>query len=54
MLLHERLTTAQDQRFLIHENLRRTRRKRQVDKTAAAILSQSYLDRLAGKVKRKV
>jgi putative Holliday junction resolvase len=44
--LDERLTTAQAQRFLIQANLRREQRKEKVDKTAAAILLQSYLDSL--------
>lgn len=40
----ERLTTVQAQRFLIQGNVRRDQRKQKVDKTAAAILLQSYLD----------
>ena len=43
----ERLTTAQAQRFLIEGGVRRKDRKEKVDKTAAAILLQSYLDSLA-------
>ena len=42
--LDERLTTVQAQRFLIQGNVRREKRKEKVDKTAAAILLQSYLD----------
>jgi putative Holliday junction resolvase len=42
----ERLTTAQAQRFLIEGGVRRKDRKEKVDKTAAAILLQSYLDSL--------
>jgi len=42
----ERLTTAQAQRFLIEGGVRRKQRKEKVDKTAAAILLQSYLDSL--------
>lgn len=42
----ERLTSAQAQRFLIEGGVRRADRKRKVDKTAAAILLQSYLDSL--------
>lgn len=42
----ERLTSAQAQRFLIEGNVRREQRKEKVDKTAAAILLQSYLDSL--------
>jgi putative Holliday junction resolvase len=44
--LDERLTTVQAQRFLIQGNVRRAQRKEKVDKTAAAILLQSYLDGL--------
>src|SRR5580692_8383278 len=40
----ERLTSAQANRFLIQGNVRRDKRKEKVDKTAAAILLQSYLD----------
>ena len=40
----ERLTSAQANRFLIEAGVRRSRRKEKVDKTAAAILLQSYLD----------
>ena len=43
----ERLTSAQANRFLIQANVRRDQRKEKVDKTAAAILLQSYLDALA-------
>lgn len=43
----ERLTSAQAQRFLIEGGVRRAQRKEKVDKTAAAILLQSYLDGLA-------
>src|SRR5688572_17811428 len=45
--LDERLTTVQAQRFLIQGNVRRDKRKEKVDKTAAAILLQGYLDSLA-------
>ena len=48
--LDERLTTVQAQRFLIQGNVRREKRKEKVDKTAAAILLQSYLDGLAGQL----
>jgi putative holliday junction resolvase len=43
----ERLTSAQANRFLIQGKVRRDQRKEKVDKTAAAILLQSYLDSLA-------
>jgi len=45
--LDERLTTVQAQRFLIQGNVRRDKRREKVDKTAAAILLQGYLDSLA-------
>jgi putative Holliday junction resolvase len=44
--LDERLTTVQAQKFLIQGNVRRDKRKEKVDKTAAAIILQSYLDGL--------
>lgn len=44
----ERLTSAQANRFLIEGNVRRDQRKLKVDKTAAAILLQSFLDSLGG------
>ncbi len=44
----ERLTSAQANRFLIEGKVRRNKRKEKVDKTAAAILLQSYLDSRAG------
>ena len=44
----ERLTTVQANRDLIAANVRRRDRKGRVDKTAAAILLQSYLDRAQG------
>ena len=40
----ERLTSAQANRFLIQADVRRSERRAKVDKTAAAILLQSYLD----------
>ncbi|MCI0744143.1 MAG: Holliday junction resolvase RuvX [Verrucomicrobia subdivision 3 bacterium] len=40
----ERLTSAQANRFLIGAKVRRQRRKETVDKTAAALLLQSFLD----------
>ena len=42
----ERLTSVQANRFLIEADVRRAKRKEKVDKTAAAILLQSYLDSL--------
>ena len=46
-LWDERLTSAQANRILIQGNVRRDKRKEKVDKMAAAILLQSYLDSLA-------
>jgi putative holliday junction resolvase len=43
----ERLTSAQANRFLIEGKVRRDQRKAKVDKTAAAILLQSYLDSIS-------
>ena len=40
----ERLTSVQANRFLIEADVRRSKRKEKVDKTAAAILLQSFLD----------
>jgi len=42
----ERLTTVQANRILTEANVRRDKRKQKVDKMAAAILLQSYLDSL--------
>ena len=44
----ERLTSAQAQRLLIQGGVRRDKRKEKVDKMAAAILLQSYLDATGG------
>jgi putative Holliday junction resolvase len=46
-LWDERLTSAQANRLLIQGGVRRGDRKKKVDKTAAAILLQSYLDSIA-------
>ncbi len=43
----ERLTSVQANRVLIQGNVRRDKRKQKVDKMAAAILLQSYLDSVA-------
>jgi putative holliday junction resolvase len=43
----ERLTSAQANRLLIAANVSREKRKEKVDKMAAAILLQSYLDSLS-------
>jgi len=42
----ERLTSAMANRFLVQGRVRREQRKEKVDKTAAAILLQGYLDSL--------
>jgi putative Holliday junction resolvase len=47
-LWDERLTSAQANRFLIQAGVRRDNRKQKVDKMAAAILLQSYLDSSGG------
>ncbi len=44
----ERLTSAQANRILLQGNVRRDKRKQAVDKMAAAILLQSYLDSIGG------
>ena len=44
----ERLTSKQANRYLIQGGVRRDQRKEKVDKTAAAILLQSYLDACGG------
>jgi len=46
-LWDERLTSAQANRVLIQGGVRRDKRKEKVDKMAAAILLQGYLDSLA-------
>jgi len=45
--LDERLTSVQANRVLIQNNVRRGERKEKVDKMAAAILLQGYLDGLS-------
>lgn len=44
----ERLTSVQANRLLVQGKVRRDQRKQKVDKMAAAILLQSYLDGLSG------
>jgi len=44
----ERLTSVQAHRLLSEAEVRGRQRKEKVDKSAAAVLLQSYLDRLAG------
>ena len=43
----ERLTSTQANRFLLQAGVRRQERKEKVDRSAAAILLQSFLDNLA-------
>ena len=43
----ERMTSISAQRLLIEADVRRDKRKKLIDKTAAAIILQSYLDRVA-------
>jgi putative Holliday junction resolvase len=49
--LDERLTSVQAHRFLTEAEVRDRRRKEKVDKSAAAILLQGYLDGQGGGVK---
>lgn len=44
-LQDERLSTVEAERFLITADLRRGKRKKVIDKLAATIILQSYLDR---------
>ncbi|SRR6266498_36722 len=46
--MDERLTSAQANRVLLEARIRRSSRKEKVDKMAAAILLQSYLDARSG------
>lgn len=43
--LDERLTTVQAERMLIEGGVRREKRKKVIDKVAATLILQSYLDR---------
>ena len=47
-MLDERLTSAQANRVLLQANVRRDKRKEKVDKMAAALLLQGYLDARGG------
>lgn len=42
----ERLSTAESERFLIEAGVSRENRKKVIDKSAAAVILRSYLDRL--------
>ncbi len=44
VFLDERFTTAQSERLLIEAGMRRTKRRQVVDKVAASLILQSYLD----------
>ena len=48
----ERLTTVMAERVLLEANMDRFERKKVVDKQAAVLILQSYLDRLAFEKKR--
>ncbi len=45
-LIDERLTTIQVTRVMIDADMSRQKRKQQVDKLAAVVILQSYLDRI--------
>jgi putative Holliday junction resolvase len=44
----ERLTTAQSERLLVESGVRRDKRRGVIDKMAAALILQSYLDQTGG------
>jgi len=46
----ERLTTASAERSLLAADVRREKRKKIIDKVAATIILQSYLDKLGNKI----
>ena len=50
VLWDERLTTAQAERAMLEAGMRRERRRQQVDKVAAAVILQSYLDAHHGQI----
>ena len=45
VFMDERLTTVQAEKMLIEQNVRREDRKKVIDKVAATIILQSYLDK---------
>lgn len=49
LLWDERLTTVESERILIDTGVRRENRKEYIDKMAAAIILQSYLDKISAK-----
>lgn len=46
VFMDERLTTVQAERMLIEGGVRRDKRKKVIDKVAATIILQSYLDKI--------
>jgi putative Holliday junction resolvase len=52
-VVDERLTTAQAERAMIADGMRRERRKQAVDRVAATLLLQAHLDRLRATGKRR-
>jgi len=49
VLIDERLTTIQVNRMMIEADLSRKKRKKEVDRLAATIILQSFLDRISKK-----
>ena len=47
-LWDERLSSRQAERLLIHDNVRRKRRRKTIDQVAATLILQSFLDRRKG------
>ena len=54
VLWDERMTTVESERILIASGVRREHRKEYVDKMAAAVILQSYLDSNAEELKNKI
>lgn len=48
VLWDERLTTVEAERLMIEAGMRRERRRRRIDRVAAALILQTYLDRRDG------
>ena len=44
-VLDERITTAQGERIFLEADISRKKRKKNIDKVAAQLILQSYLDR---------
>ena len=53
-LQDERLSTKEAEKFLISANVRRSKRKTVIDKIAAVVILQTYLDRRIGDDKKRV